>query len=134
MTTNESKRLGELLIKIGQNLKNNPAFISQLEGLLKIDENTAKQLPIDFDKINNIDLFLLIREKTEIEVEQILSDFNIKELRELLKKFHFGSSSKLKTVPQIKSHILNQLLQRKTDVFHTPQDENHSSKESKVSI
>lgn len=132
MTTNEIKRLGEVLIKIGQNLKNNPSFISQLEGLLKIDENMAKQISIDFDKINNIDLFQLIREKTEGEVEQILSDYNIKELRELLKKYHFGSSSKLKTVVQIKAHILNQLVQRKTDVFHTHQDGDNTNIENTI--
>lgn len=122
MTTNESKKLGDLFIKIGQNLKSNPTFINELETLLKNDTDTSKQFAIDFEKINQIDLFQLIRDKTENEVRMMLSEFNIKELREILKKYRFGSPSKLKTDYQIKEYILNQLTQRKTDVFQSHQN------------
>lgn len=122
MATLDNKRIGEIFIKIGQYLKNNPQFINQLEELLKLQEAPVQEMSIDFEKINKLDLFQAIREKTEIEVEQSLSDFNIKELREILKKYRFGSPSKLKTIPQIKEHIIHQLRQRKTDVFHIPND------------
>jgi hypothetical protein len=122
MVAKEAKKVGEILIRIGVLINENPLFINRLEEFISSSTLIKNDIPIDFDKINKIDLFQLIREKSEGEVENILSDFSIKELRELLKKYHFGSSSKLKTQSQIKFHIMNQLNQRKTDVFHTTQD------------
>jgi len=118
MATKEIKKVSEILIRIGVLLNENPSFINQLEEFISLSTTLTKETPIDFDKIDKIDLFQLIREKTEDQVESILSDFTVKELREILKKYHFGSPSKLRTPSQIRQYILNQLNQRKTDVFH----------------
>jgi hypothetical protein len=119
MIAKETKKVGEILIRIGVLLNENPLFIKRLEEFINSSTSPEKETSIDFAKVNNIDLFHLIREKPLDEVENILNDFTVKELRELLKKYRFGSPSKLKTQSQIKYYIINQLNQRKTDVFHT---------------
>jgi|GEM_PF-6176677 len=131
MTKKDNKQVGEILIKLGQALKTNPLLITQLEEFLNLQKGFASDTAIDFEKIGNLDLFQLIRERTEDEVDQILSSFNLKELREILKRYRFGSPSKLKTPSQIKHHILHQLRQRKTDVFHNPQNIHNVTEEKK---
>ena len=113
----DTKKLGDILIEIGQKINQDPSFIGQLDKFVNSSTKTDKDSIINFEKINSIDLFNLIREKTEKEVEDTLSEFNIKELREILKKYRFGSPSTLRTNVQLKKYILNQLNQRKTDVF-----------------
>lgn len=122
MAAKEIKKVGEILIKIGQVLNDNPSFINDLEKFIASASSQKKQNNVDFEKINNIHLFQLIREKSESDVENILSDLTVIELRELLKIYRFGSPAKLKTALQLQHYILNQLRQRKTDVFHNPEN------------
>jgi hypothetical protein len=118
MTTKEIEKLGQMLIEIGTRLKQDPQLMKQLEEFLQIvRQKDEKSVFVDLDKVNRIDLFQLAREKNSEELANILSSFNLKELREILKKYRFGSPSKLKTGSQIINYILNQLNQRKIDVF-----------------
>lgn len=117
MTTKEMKKVGDVMTRLGQKIAEDPTFIDELDKFLLRAINESKPANIDMAKINNVDLFQLIRERNEDYIDLILSDFNLKELRELLKKYRFGSPSTLKTTSQIKSYIINQLRQRKTDVF-----------------
>lgn len=116
MATNQFKKFGDILVKITTLANNDPLFINKLEVFINNSEGPSSKPVVDQKKIDEIDLFSLIRENKEI-VEQILSELSIAELRAILKKYHFGSSSKLKTPLQLKNYILNQLNQRKTDVF-----------------
>lgn len=118
------KKIAEILIKIGQCLRDNPDFINQLDAFLNAQKNTNKSEQINLATVASLDLFQLIREEAESKVEERLLNLNIKELRELLKKYRFGSSSKIKTEKQIVDHIMNQLRQRKIDVFQSPKNEN----------
>lgn len=115
----QTKKISEILIEIGKKINEDPKFLDELSKFMNSPLSASKQIDIDIAKINSLDLFQLIRENTEEEVEDKLSDFNIKELREILKKYRFGSPSTLRTTPQIKKYILNQLMQRKTDVFRS---------------
>lgn len=130
MNNKDIVRLSTIFTNIGERLKSDPRFIDRLEKLVTSDEKDAELATIDFEKINSLDLFQLIRDKSQNEVDEMLSSFTLKELREILKKYRFGSSSKLKTTEQLKKFIINQLVQRKTDVFQNPtvvQKENEAS-------
>jgi hypothetical protein len=117
MANNQFKKFSDLLVKITNLANNDPLFINKLEMFINSNNELEIKPSLDQNRINEIDLFQIIREKKEEEVEKILSEFNVYELRAILKKYRFGSPSKLKTVSQLKNYILNQLRQRKTDVF-----------------
>lgn len=117
MNNKDILRLSNIFTKIGERLKSDPGFIDRLEKTVTSDEKDSELTTIDFEKINSLDLFQLIRDKSQNEVDEMLSSFTLKELRGILKKYRFGSSSKLKTTEQLRKFIINQLVQRKTDVF-----------------
>ena len=131
MNNKEANNLGVMLVRIGERLKSNPDFFTQLEDFINSYEREGQRTNVDSVKIDSLDLFQLIREKSQDEVDHLLAEFSIKELRELLKKYRFGSSSKLKTPTQIRKYIFNQLVQRKTDVFQNMEN-NKSEKNDKL--
>ncbi|MBE9597863.1 hypothetical protein [Pedobacter sp. MC2016-24] len=131
MGQKEVKQVSKVLIKLGNILNENPSFLYELDEFLDKSQNIEMEKSIDEEKINSIDLFKLIREKTEDELDIALEVFNIKELREILKKYRFGSPSKLRSTSQIRGFIINQLKQRKTDVFQIQGANQESNIENK---
>lgn len=121
MAPRENQKFGNIFKAIGEKIIGNPKFLEDLEHFLKSypDKNEFVNENIDYDKINRVNLIQLGKEKTEEELEEILSDFSLKELRELLKKYHLGSPSKLKTNVSLIKYAVFQLKQRSTDVFRT---------------
>lgn len=122
MSSKISEKIGEILIKLGTKLKNDPDFIEDLEALLdgvnseNADTDPSNGVPRQ-EKIDELDLYELAKSKTDEELEKVLTEFSVKELKIILKKYHFGVSSKQRTAKLIIPHIINHLRKRTTDVF-----------------
>ena len=113
-------KLGDILIKIGDRIKEDPSFLNQLEKLL--DSKTPvkeEKTPIDLTKIADLDLYYLAKHKSDQELESILFEFSSLELKGILKKYRFGVSPNHKTAKQIVPFVIHQVRQRTTDVFRT---------------
>jgi|WetSurMetagenome_2_1015567.scaffolds.fasta_scaffold108794_2 hypothetical protein len=118
MMKNDFEKFGDILIKIGKRIKDNPLFINKLEKFLDSElDNPEKKLLIDDEKIEKLDLYNIAKDKTADELDIILSEFSLYELKAILKKYRFGVSNKLKTSEQIRPYIINQLKKRSIDVF-----------------
>lgn len=121
MASRETQKFGTIIKAIGEKIIRNPKFLEDLEYFLKSypGKDVKAEDKIDYEKINNLNIFQLSKEKTETELENILSNFSLKELRELLKKYHLRSPSKLKTTASLIKYAVLQLKQRNTDVFRS---------------
>ena len=117
MTEKENKEIAQLLINIGKAIQNNPDFIKKLDTFIKKNSKPLPKEKINLEKINSTDLYKLSKEKTIGEIEAILADFSLKELKAISKKYRFGNPSKIRTVAKMQEHIINQLQKRQTDVF-----------------
>jgi hypothetical protein len=116
MAKKDIKRIGEVINTIFTLADKDVNFITRIEEFLTSCQAPVPVTPVKPAKkiaeasnntLDKIDLFQLIREQPETEVEKMLDGLTVKDLKQLLKRYHFGSPSKLKSAAQVKDYILN---------------------------
>jgi hypothetical protein len=112
LTRNDIKSFLKVFTALVEMEKNNPDTILNLI-------NSPKEPKInqtDFNKIKNFELYKEAKEKSKPELIQELKQFNVEELRFLIKELRLGSI-KLKSIDGLTEYIADQAIKRTTDVF-----------------
>ncbi len=129
MSKKDSSNIAQLLINLGKAIQNDSSIIPKLEEFLKENTKSTKSEEIDFEKINSLDLYALVKTKSEEEINSLMSEFSLKELKAISKKYHFGVPPRIRSAKKMKEHIFHQLQKRNVDVFiNSPKEADEENK------
>lgn len=113
----KKNEIAEVLILIGKRMQSDPDFINILYQFL--EEKSSKNVILNDSKatIEKIDFYEMIKNNNISEIQNVLEQFNTRELKHIIKKYRFSVPINLKTEKYLREYIIKQLTQRTTDVF-----------------
>jgi hypothetical protein len=115
ISQNDIESFGKVLIALGEAIKGNPKIVLDFINSVQI-EKSSKEERSDFNRIKNFNLYELAKDKTKDELICQLKQFDVAELRYLIKELRLGST-KAKSIDNLSEYIADQAKKRTTDVF-----------------
>lgn len=116
LTKKDIESFGKVLAELGSVIENNPSVILDL---LNVKANTPKVVREKediSDKVLNLNLFDVFKDKKKSEIEAELLEYNKDELKYIVKSFSLGST-RLNSVDKLADFIADQVSKRTKDVF-----------------
>jgi endonuclease III len=107
ISQNDIESFGKVLIALGEVIKGNPKIV--------LDFINSAQIS-DFNRIKSFNLYELAKDKTKDELICQLKQFDVAELRYLIKELRLGGT-KAKSISSLSEYIADQAKKRTTDVF-----------------